>query len=356
MSSTITRYHQMTDPHIVAIDLFCGAGGLTYGLRKAGIDVIAGIDIDPNSKYPYEFNNKAKFINRDINDVSSLEVEKLFMEKKGQYRLLAGCAPCQPFSGYSNGRDLSEDKKWPLMREFSRMIRDILPEFVTMENVPQVIKHSVYEDFVETLQSLGYQVEATRVKCIEFGIPQSRVRHVLLASRIGKVSLAHPGRKSLKTVREAIGSLPPISAGEQSTSDPLHVSSKLTDLNMARIKASRPGGSWRDWPHNLVADCHKKSTGKSFPSVYGRMEWDIPSPTMTTQCFGFGNGRFGHPEQDRAISLREAAIFQTFPKSYQFFPRNQKKIKMKTVGTLIGNAVPPRLAEVIGKSFISSIN
>ncbi|WP_370216620.1 DNA cytosine methyltransferase, partial [Thalassolituus sp.] len=231
----------MTDPHIVAIDLFCGAGGLTYGLRKAGIDVIAGIDIDPNSKYPYEFNNKAKFINRDINDVSSLEVEKLFMEKKGQYRLLAGCAPCQPFSGYSNGRDLSEDKKWPLMREFSRMIRDILPEFVTMENVPQVIKHSVYEDFVETLQSLGYQVEATRVKCIEFGIPQSRVRHVLLASRIGKVSLAHPGRKSLKTVREAIGSLPPISAGEQSTSDPLHVSSKLTDLNMARIKASRPG-------------------------------------------------------------------------------------------------------------------
>lgn len=345
----------MSTPKIVAVDLFCGAGGLTFGLRKAGIEVIAGIDIDSNSKYPYEKNNKVPFYQKDICTVSSSEIIKMFDGFENDFKLLAGCAPCQPFSGYSNGKDLSRDKKWPLLHEFARLIRDIYPEFVTMENVPQVVKHTVYEDFVENLISLGYSVHSQTVHCPDYGIPQSRKRHVLLASRIGGISLIPPSPKKYKTVKESIGNLEPLVAGQQSENDPLHACSMLSKKNLLRIKASKPGGTWRDWPKELVAECHKKQTGKSYPGVYGRMEWDSPAPTMTTQCFGFGNGRFGHPEQHRGISLREAAIFQTFPKSYQFFNHKTDKLKIKIVGTLIGNAVPPKLGLAIGISIVKSI-
>jgi DNA (cytosine-5)-methyltransferase 1 len=345
----------MSTPKIVAVDLFCGAGGLTYGLRKAGIEVIAGIDIDIHSKYPYEKNNKVPFFQKDICTISSEEIRNMYIGYEDSYKLLAGCAPCQPFSGYSNGKDLSRDKKWPLLHEFARLIREILPEFVTMENVPQVVKHSVYEDFVENLVALGYSVHSQTVHCPDYGIPQSRKRHVLLASRVSEISLITTSPKKYKTVREAIGNLEPLEAGQQSYIDPLHVCSMLTKKNLMRIKASKPGGTWRDWPEELIAECHKKQSGKSYPSVYGRMEWDSPAPTMTTQCFGFGNGRFGHPEQHRGISLREAALFQTFPKSYKFYDSKKETLKIKTIGTLIGNAVPPVLGKFIGRSIIKSI-
>jgi DNA (cytosine-5)-methyltransferase 1 len=225
-----------------------------------------------------------------------------------------------------------------------------------MENVPQVIKHSVYDDFIATLMSLGYSVSAQKVNCLEYGIPQSRKRHVLLASLVAPITLIKPTHsKKYISVKQTIGTLEPLSAGEQSSKDSLHICSKLSDLNLRRIKASKPGGTWRDWPKELIADCHKKSTGKSYPGVYGRMTWEDPAPTMTTQCFGFGNGRFGHPEQHRGISLREAAMFQTFPKSYKFFDAKCGSIKIKAVGTLIGNAVPPKLGKVIGSSIVKSV-
>lgn len=344
----------MTKPIVKAIDLFCGAGGLTFGLAKAGINVIAGYDIDPNGKYAYEKNNQSKFIQKDVNFVTPSELEDIFCTKKGEYSLLAGCAPCQPFSMYSNGKDLSKDKKWPLLREFSRLIEGVLPDFVTMENVPQVVNHSVYTDFFNHLENLGYHISARTIKCVEYGIPQSRIRHLLLASKVGNISIPEPNSKHLKTVRDTIESLPQIQAGSQSVNDPLHISSKLSKLNMERIIASKPGGTWRDWPERLIANCHKKSSGKSFPSVYGRMEWDQPAPTITTQCYGYGNGRFGHPSQHRGISLREAALFQTFPLNYEFHDKNEK-LKIKTVGTLIGNAVPPALGELIGDSILKSL-
>ncbi len=129
----------------------------------------------------------------------------------------------------------------------------------------------------------------------------------------------------------------------------MHTSAGLTSINLARIKASKPGGSWRDWPKRLIADCHKSASGQTYPSVYGRMEWDKPAPTITTQCYGYGNGRFGHPEQDRAISLREAAILQSFPRSYKFIPANEP-VNFKSTGRLIGNAVPVDLGRAIAKS------
>lgn len=335
---------------ISAIDLFCGAGGLTHGLIKAGVNVVAGFDILKTCKFPYEKNNgDAQFINKDVAKVTGDELNALY--PKGHIKLLAGCAPCQPFSKYSQGRDVKSDTKWPLLYEFSRLIGEVLPELVTMENVPEVIRHEVYHDFVRQLENLGYTVWAKKIFCPDYGMPQSRSRHVLLASRIGDIELVKPTRKpsNYKTVRQAIDKLTPLRAGEQCKKDRLHISAGLSPINIQRLKESKPGGTWRDWPNHLIAECHRKSTGRSYVSVYSRMSWDEPSPTITTQCYGFGNGRFGHPEQNRAISLREAAVLQTFPKGYEFVPPNEQ-ISIASVGILIGNAVPVTLGKVIGRS------
>lgn len=334
---------------IEAVDLFCGVGGLTAGLIKSGIKVKAGYDIAQGCSFAYEYNNKATFVHKDVADVTGKEISSWFTQ--GSIKLLAGCAPCQPFSSYNQGKDTTKDKKWPLLYHFSRLIKEVSPEFVTMENVPDVIKHKVYHDFIHELQEMGYSVSAQEVVCIQYGIPQTRRRHVVLASKLGKIKLIAPTHSKPVTVREIIGDLESIEAGEKSPNDPLHTSARLSELNLKRIKHSKAGGTWRDWPESLRAECHKKASGQTYPSVYGRMEWDKPAPTMTTLCYGFGNGRFGHPEQNRGISLREAALFQTFPEDYQF-TKTPKEINFKGVGRMIGNAVPVRLGEIIGLSII----
>lgn len=332
---------------IDTVDLFCGAGGLTAGLRRVGLAVRAGYDIDRNCKYAYEENNGATFVAKSVEDVSGTEIAKWY--RPGAIKLLAGCAPCQPFSSYNQGRDTRSDRKWPLLYAFMRLIKEVQPELVTMENVPDVTKHEVYHDFVKALRDMNYSVWAERVSCTEYGLPQQRRRHVLLASKLGPISLIGPTHDDHPvTVEKAIAHLPPIASGECDPHDPLHRASRLTPLNLKRIIHSRPGGSWKDWPPKLRAACHQKASGKSYPSVYGRMRWDQPSPTMTTLCYGFGNGRFGHPEQNRGISLREAALLQSFPLDYVFMP--SKDITFKSVGRMIGNAVPVRLGEVIGLS------
>jgi len=340
---------------ISAVDLFCGAGGLTHGLIKAKINVVAGFDIEESCRFAYEANNHgARFISKDVAKVTSEEVMQLF--PKGHIKLLAGCAPCQPFSRYSGGRDVKNDKKWPLLYEFARLIREVNPELVTMENVPDVTKHEVYHDFVADLKKLGYFVWANKVFCPDYGVPQARKRHVLLASRLGEVKLIGPSRKkgNYRTVLDAISKLPILSAGEQHPKDSLHRCAGLSSINMERIRHSIPGGTWKDWPEELVAKCHSKASGQTYRGVYARMKWDEPSPTITTQCFGFGNGRFGHPEQDRAISLREAAILQTFPKNYAFAPEDAR-YKLLELGKMIGNAVPVELGKIIGRSITNSI-
>ncbi len=344
-------------PKISAIDLFCGAGGLTHGLIKSKVNVVAGFDIEKSCKYPYEKNNSgAKFYLQDVSRLSSEDVLKLY--PKGDIKLLAGCAPCQPFSTYSQGKVASKDERWPLLYSFSRLIREVAPELVTMENVPDVIKHDVYHDFVKGLEKLNYQVWAKKVFCPDYGMPQMRKRHVLLASRIGSVELipATHSSENYISVEESIGHLPPILAGEAHDRDSLHQSAGLSSLNLKRISHSVPGGTWKDWPKSLVAKCHRKNSGKTYSGVYARMVGNSPAPTMTTQCFGFGNGRFGHYDvkQNRAISLREAAIIQTFPNNYEFF-KEGSSYNFSSIGKMIGNAVPVVLGTVIGKSFINSL-
>lgn len=338
---------------IEAIDLFCGAGGLTAGLLKSGIQVLGGFDIESSCQHAYTFNNNTPFYEKDVGDLSANELISLYTP--GKIKLLAGCAPCQPFSTYNQGRDTTQDNKWPLLYQFSRLIREAKPQLVTMENVPHVTKHKVYKDFVSELKTLGYYVWEGKVKCEEYGLPQVRRRHVLMASLLGEISIIAPTHMgNFLSVRDAINDQPQLAAGATDPNDALHATQKLSSLNLLRIKASQPGGTWKDWPEHLRAKCHTKPTGKSYVGVYGRMSWDEPSPTITTLCYGFGNGRFGHPTQHRAISLREASILQSFPIDYSFQPPSEKT-NFKAVGKMIGNAVPVRLGEVIGLSFIQHL-
>lgn len=337
---------------IVGVDLFCGVGGLTHGLVRGGVHVAAGFDIDPDCRFPFEANNSAAFVQRDVGKLSPAEVSPFFVG--ADISLLAGCAPCQPFSTYSrSGRNREYEQQWPLLSAFGRLAKELQPDLITMENVPQIADHAVFKTFLRSLS--GYDKWWSVVDCELMGIPQTRKRLVLLASRLeGEPLRLVTPPASVSTVRQAIEALPPISAGEAHPHDALHTAPSLSTRNLSRIRASVPGGTWRDWPVELQAACHQKVTGSTYPSVYGRMEWDSPAPTITTQCFGYGNGRFGHPCQDRAISLREAALLQTFPPAYRFAPPNTR-VRFNRMGRLIGNAVPVRLGELIAHSLVEHV-
>jgi DNA (cytosine-5)-methyltransferase 1 len=340
----------------VAVDLFCGIGGLTHGIQNMGIRVVAGIDLDSSCRYAYEQNNESIFINAGVESLSSSEIEKLYPENS--IRVLMGCAPCQPFSNYSLRyvKYGHKDDKWKLLYYFIDHVEKIRPHIVSMENVPQLSSEQVFVDFVSKLKSFGYHVNWSIVNCADYGVPQTRNRLVLLASLLAPIQMIDPlcSKDNYVTVRDTISKLPALADGDVSEKDRLHKSSKLSGTNKKRIRQSVPGGTWQDWEDALKLPCHVKHTGQGYRAVYGRMEWDKPSPTITTQFYGYGNGRFGHPVQDRAISLREGALLQSFPANYDFidddFPQTMKKI-----GVHIGNAVPVKLGEAIGKSILQHL-
>lgn len=335
------------------VDLFCGVGALSHGLKLAGCDIVAGYDVDRRCKFAFEENNGSRFYARDVSKLLASEISAHFTGNVPS--ILAGCAPCQPFSTYK--QRYAEDPQWSLVNKFAELSAQVLPDYVTMENVPALLKYkdgAVFRQFCATLEGVGYSIRHMIAQCERFGVPQKRRRLVVLAARGHCIAPLPVGGHGYTSVREAIASLPPISAGESHAQDPLHVSSALSELNLRRIRHSRPGGTWRDWPEALRANCHKRPSGKTYPGVYARMDWDKPAPTMTTQCYGYGNGRFGHPDQDRAISLREAAILQSFPAQYRFLPPGEL-VSMKEVGRWIGNAVPVGLARAIGHHIIQDI-
>jgi DNA (cytosine-5)-methyltransferase 1 len=339
-----------------AVDLYCGAGGLTYGLQTAGLPVVAGIDIDPVCEYVYEINNPgAAFVKADLGEYTPEAIAALY-PKSVQHRVLVGCAPCQPFSRYTRSQKDKTDNKWSLVKRFGDIVEAVKPTVLSMENVAELAAHDVYEEFVDKLRANDYHVSSSVVYCPDYGVPQQRARLVLFASLLGKINIVPPTHQPHEylTVEDAIGKMEKLEAGQASDIDILHRCSKLSILNMERMKLSVAGGTWRDWPEDLRADCHKVETGATYPSVYGRMEWSQPAPTMTTQYFGFGNGRFGHPEQNRAISLREGAILQSFPEDYVLASPNTK-ITFGSIGRMIGNAVPPKLGEAVGRTILAHL-
>lgn len=332
------------------IDLFCGIGGLTRGLMDSGLNVIAGFDIDPTCQYTYEHNNNVPYHMQNVREIHAADLNELYTEDA--IRILVGCAPCQPFSQmrFKLGEANEHDEKYNLLLEYGRLIEELHPTIISMENVPQIKKTEIYMQFIQMLQDNGYYFSEKVVYCPDYGIPQSRRRFVLIGSLLGPIELIAPTHhREDVSVRNFIDHLPHIEAGGVDPNDALHRSASLSEINLRRIRASRPGGTWRDWPEELRCPCHRKSSGKTYSSVYGRMSWDRIGPTITTQFYSFGTGRYGHPEQDRALSLREGAMLQTFPQDYDFIDPSREFV-FRDIARHIGNAVPVRLGEIIGNT------
>ena len=335
-----------------AFDFFCGAGGLTRGLLDAGIDVIAGFDRDESCQATYEYNNPGvKFIQADIKEIGINDLRKKCRLRKFDNVLFAGCAPCQPFSSQRKKNDRHGDST--LLGEFGRLVETAHPGYVLVENVPGMAKvsgFSTFKRFLKKLDSNGYRYIYNVLDAKRYGVPQNRRRLVLFASRKRTPSFPEPKfgnqYRPFRTVRQAISHFPAIRAGESHQDIPNHVASSITKLNLERLRHTpHDGGDRSAWPDYLKLECHKGDY-KGHTDVYGRMSWDNPSPALTGRCHSISNGRYGHPEQDRAISLREAAAIQTFPDGYVFFGAN------KHVALHIGNAVPVKFAENLGKHIL----
>ncbi len=332
-----------------AFDFFCGAGGLTRGLTDAGIRVIAGFDNDEGCRSSYEHNNPgARFVHMDIRDIRLEDLQTTGATGALDDVLFAGCAPCQPFSKQSKSTGRRTDAT--LLKEFGRLIESVLPRQILMENVPGIAKvpgFSTFRRFLRTLKVCGYDYVYDVLDAKRYGVPQNRRRLILLAFRGMRPSLPAPrhdsSRRPFRTVRQAISHLPAIRAGECHPDVPNHVAAAVSSLNLERLRHTPPdGGDRRAWPEDLMLDCHKNGH-EGHTDVYGRMAWDRPAPALTGRCNSISNGRYGHPNQNRAISLREAAALQSFPDGYVFFgSRNH-------IARQIGNAVPVRLARAIGK-------
>lgn len=346
-----------TYKQLKAIDFFCGGGGMTCGLRQAGVNVIAGIDIDKEAKETYEYNNPGSvFVESDIRRLRSNIFEKRYNIKKFDDSLiLVGCSPCQFYSIINTDKEQSLKTK-DLLRNFSRFIEYYRPGYVLVENVPGILtnKESIWPMFYKKLKSLGYdRIVYDVIDMSHYGVPQSRKRFSLIATRLNvNIHLPKADAKQAllcEFIGEANG-FPKIEAGHKDSSAFNHTVAGLSDKCLARLrKTSHDGGSRLDWAEDseLQLRCF---VGKddSFKDSYGRMWWNKPAPTITTKFFSISNGRFGHPEEDRAISIREGATLQTFPKDYVF-----KSNSIATAARLIGNAVPCEYARRLGEVLIN---
>jgi DNA (cytosine-5)-methyltransferase 1 len=349
----------MKSNSIKVFDFFSGCGGTSAGLRRAGMDIVFALDIDPDAGRTFKLNfPDTVFSQSDVTKFETRTIRTLVEEARSQGApiLFSGCAPCQPFSKQNAHQDQG-DTRIPLLSHFARFVKAYKPDFVLVENVPGIQRVS-YDSgplpkFLRTLNRHGYHVAAGTLDCRDYGVPQKRKRFVLLASRVGPISVPVKSHgvgasvPSFSTVREWIGSLPPIAAGEESKVVSNHRASGLSKRNLARINATPVGGGRADWPEKLVLPCHASHTGHS--DVYGRMRWDQPASALTTRCISLSNGRFGHPTQARAISVREAARLQTFDDDFTFLG------SLNSMARQVGNAVPVILAKQLGSAFVAQL-
>ena len=344
---------------LTAIDFFCGGGGMTCGLRQAGIKVVAGVDFDPSVGLTYEYNNPgSKFIHSDINLLPKDYFEKnLGVKRNDDNLILVGCSPCQFYSIINTDRTKSLKTK-DLLMNFAEFIDYYKPGFVLVENVPGIVtnKDSILPEFLNKLVSLGYgasidDIVRDVIDLSYYGVPQSRRRFSLVATRLPgvKVKLPEP-EKTQRKLSSCIGTahgFPSIEAGHKDDTDFYHSCAGLSEIGMLRmVKTKKNGGGRLDWAddHNLQLPCYE-GKDESFTDNYGRMSWDKPAPTITTKFLSISNGRFGHPDEDRAISVREGAAIQTFPNTYVF-----KTTSLGNAAKIIGNAVPCEYARRLGET------
>ncbi len=341
---------------LTAIDLFSGCGGLTLGLKQAGFKVTGAVEIDSLAAETYSKNHpEVKLWERDIRELSGSEILKELNMKKGELDLLAGCPPCQGFSSMRtlNGGKRNRDKRNDLVFDYLRLVKALLPKAVMMENVPALSENIRMDVFKKELEALGYNFNGTPLvlNTADYGVPQRRRRMILVCSRVGKIDLPQ-GDASKVSVRKTIGDLP----RPGKTGDPLHDFKENRSPRIAKMISLVPkdGGSRMDLPIEFHLPCHKRFP-QGFKDVYGRMSWDEVSPTITGGCISPSKGRFLHPSQNRSITLREAALLQTFPQNYYFSLGRGRQ----GVALMIGNALPPtfieRHASAIRDSLVSSV-
>ena len=326
----------------VAVDLFSGSGSVTAALKSVGFRVAAAIDVDPIAALTYKANHpEVEFYEEDIRKVSATSVrDELDVEG---IDMLAVCAPCQPFSSQNRKRS-SQDRRSRLLLEALRFVHALRPVTIWIENVPGLANSTVSSRLVDGLMRLGYSVgNPLKVDAADLGVPQRRIRFVLVASRKQSVvdqfiaNSVVPRERS--SVRRALLGLSRLSSGDRDMQDTLHVARRHAEITLRRLAAiPKDGGSRLSLPEDLQLKCHAKLGPNSFPDVYGRMSWDDVAPTLTTGCSDVTRGRFAHPVEDRAITLREAARLQTFPDDYSFCGNHSQ------IAAQIGNAVPMKMA------------
>jgi len=319
-----------------AIDLFSGCGGLSLGLKQAGFDVLSAVEIDAAAARTYRANHRDVTLEHtDIRKLSAAGLRRRLKLRPGQLDLLAGCPPCQGFSSLRtrNGANQNRDARNGLVQDMLRFVRAFRPKTVMMENVPMLVRHKPFKDFCDGLRLLGYRIAFEVKDAARYGVPQRRRRLILLASRGFDISFAAEARQA-RTVRGTIGNLPKPGRGN----DALHnLPEKRRTEKVQKLIRDIPknGGSRTDLPKSRQLQCHKDSDG--FRDVYGRMAWDVVAPTITSGCFNPSKGRFLHPQQNRAITMREAALLQGFPPRYVFDLSAGKE----AIALMIGNALPP---------------
>lgn len=350
--------------NLYVIDLFAGCGGSARGFRDAGFEIKVAVDIDKMATETFKTNfPEATVFNSDINYVTGNEILKQAGLRTGSETVVIACPPCQGFSSARRNSQRKTDPRNMLIEEFVRLLEEIRPFAFVMENVPGLARGIGKYIFTQTLtkiHSLGYFTVHGIVDAADYGVPQKRKRLVLIGTNAPDIRIKFPlstnqnpenENNTLKpwiTVRDTIADLPRIKAGEKNPADQLHASASLSETNLKRMaKTPHNGGSRDSWPDELILECHKRVNG--YKDIYGRMRWDTPSPTMTGGCAMISKGRFGHPEQNRSISLREAARLQTFPDGFMF------RGNFGEIAKQIGNAVPPRLAQIIAVSLLEDI-
>ena len=344
-----------TSPDTMALwDFFSGCGGTSAGFRDAGIKVALGLDNDAEAARTYRRNfPTAAFVERDIRSVTATSLDRHFLRRRPTVPLVfAACAPCQPFSRQNRLKKV-DDGRTSLLQELKRFIRRFRPDYLFVENVPGMqhgcLDGEPFQEFMAFLRAGRYDIDYAVVEALDYGVPQRRSRLILTASRYGRPGIPSPsygpGRKPYLTAWDAIGTYPPLRAGETHSSVPNHQAPSLSPMLKERLRLTPEGGSRCDWPAHLVLDCHLNHDGHS--DVYGRLHRDRPSGTLTTRCISVSNGRFAHPLQDRSITPREAAALQTFPDTFVF------EGGTNSVAKQIGNAVSVRLARAFGEHFLA---
>lgn len=343
-----------------AVDFFCSGGGMSYGMQDAGIQILAGVDFDENCRATYEANiNGAEFIHADVFNLDEKELEeKLSLNRNDNELILIGCSPCQFWSIINTDKTKSVKSK-NLLVEFSRFVKYFRPGYVVVENVPGVLRRkeeSGLNEFIEWLKNNGYEKPHFKVHNVnDFGVPQSRKRFTLIATRISQEEIKPIESEGKRiVVSDVLGvekGFAKIEPGHKDKSEFLHTVPNISDINKKRLKkVEKNGGNRLGFANDpdLQLKCFK-GKDDSFKDTFGRLWWDRPAPTITTKFFSISNGRFVHPEEDRALSIREGATLQSFPLTYKF-----RGTSVANIARMIGNAVPPKYATALGKAIIQN--